>query len=95
VRKEYIRPGYGEPQVEYELGGATEQLSKYGPHEITAVCKRRGWQVQGVVFGELERHVVRRKVRTWRTTGSGAVGLREAAVVVTAVAGRKGRGHWL
>jgi hypothetical protein len=55
VRKEYIRTGYGEPQVEYELGGATEQLSKYGPHEITVACKRRGEQVHGVVLEELER----------------------------------------
>jgi hypothetical protein len=42
------------------------------------------------VLGELERPVVRREVRTWRTTGSGAAGLREAAVVVTAVAGEEG-----
>jgi hypothetical protein len=57
VRKEYIRPGCGEPQVEYELGGATEQLSKYGPHEIKVVCTRRGEQAHGVVLGELERPV--------------------------------------
>jgi hypothetical protein len=42
VRLEYLRPGCGEPQVEYELGGATDQLSKYGPHEIPVVCTWRG-----------------------------------------------------
>ena len=91
VRKEYIRPGCGEPQVEYELGGATEQLSKYGPHEITVVCKRRGEQAHGVVLGELERPVVRRKVRNWRTTLNPTdADLHFRKVVVAAVAGGEG-----
>jgi hypothetical protein len=77
--------------VEYELGGATEQLSKYGPHEITVVCKRRGEQAHGVVLGELERPVVRRKVRNWRTTLNPTdADLHFRKVVVAAVAGGEG-----